>query len=348
MLLDTTYALRGPSGTGVYLTHLVPALERLGCEVVEAANADRRTGGRASPGGWRSALNLLEDVRWTQTELPRRARAAEADVLHHPLPAVAPLCPVAQAITVHDLAFERFPEHFDPRFRRFAQLTHKAAARRAGAVITPTQATADDVVARWEVPRARVVVARHGPGQEPEHRRRRTPSPRHFLYVGDDEPRKNLGLLLAGYAQYRAAMQTPLPLVLAGRVASSGAPGVTVVARPDAEALGRLYAEAAALVHPSLHEGFGLTPLEAMSAGTPVLAARSAAVEEVCGDAALYVGPHEARGLAERLASLSLDGDLRRDLTERGRRRAAEFSWARSARAHLDAYALAISGERSR
>jgi len=96
-------------------------------------------------------------------------------------------------------------------------------------------------------------------------------------------------------------------------------------------------------VHPSLHEGFGLTPLEAMSAGTPVVAARSAGVQEVCGDAALYVGADDAQGLADLLAALARDGDLRRDRTERGRRRAAEFSWARSARAHADAYALAIA-----
>jgi glycosyltransferase involved in cell wall biosynthesis len=95
-------------------------------------------------------------------------------------------------------------------------------------------------------------------------------------------------------------------------------------------------------VHPSLHEGFGLTPLEAMSAGTPVVAARSAAVEEVCGDAALYVGPRDVEGLADRLARCPRRRPAARP-HERGRRRGAEFSWARSARAHADAYALAIA-----
>ncbi len=146
---------------------------------------------------------------------------------------------------------------------------------------------------------------------------------------------------MAAHAAHPAP-PAPLPLVLAGS-ASAQAEGVEVVTRPDAELLAGLYADAAALVHPSLHEGFGLTPLEAMSAGVPVVATRSAGVAEVCGDAALYVGAHDAAGLADRLAALALDVDLRRDLTERGRRRAAEFSWARSARAHADAYALAIA-----
>ena len=100
---------------------------------------------------------------------------------------------------------------------------------------------------------------------------------------------------------------------------------------PDAERLADLYSAAAALVHPSLHEGFGLTPLEAMTTGTPVIAARSPGVTEVCGEAALYVDPRDAEDLAGRLAQVAADPALRSDLGERGRRRAAEFSWARSA-----------------
>lgn len=347
VLLDTTFALKGHTGTGVYLEHLVPALTALGIEVVEARHEARRAPGR---GGVRSAANLATDLHWGNVELPRRARAARADVLHHPLPAGAFPTAVPQVVTVHDLAFVHFPQAFDPRFRRYALVAHRAAARRAAVVVAVSQSTAEDVHRRWRVPWERIVVARHGPGQEPEARRPRAPEPGHFLYVGDDEPRKNLRLLLDGYGRYRAAWAAagqgdePLGLVLAGSATAHGAPGVRVVSRPDAEHLADLYAQAAALVHPSLHEGFGLTPLEAMSAGTPVVAARNAGVQEVCGDAALYVGPHDASGLADRLAALALDPGLRRDRTERGRRRAAEFSWARSARAHAGAYALAISG----
>ncbi len=353
VLLDTTFALKGHTGTGVYLAHLVPALEQLGIQVVEARHEARRAPGR---GSLRSAVNLATDLHWGNVELPLRARAHRVDVLHHPLPAGAFPSAVPQVVTVHDLAFVHFPQAFDPRFRRYALIAHRAAARRAEVVVAVSEATAEDLHRQWRVPRERIVVARHGPGQEPEARRPRAATPRHFLYVGDDEPRKNLGLLLGGYARYRSALvaahaqhpepPAPLPLVLAGTASAEGAEGVELVPRPDAEHLADLYAHAAALVHPSLHEGFGLTPLEAMSAGTPVVAARSAGVQEVCGDAALYVGPYDAQGLADLLAALALDGDLRRDRTERGRRRAAEFSWARSARAHADAYALAIGRRR--
>jgi glycosyltransferase involved in cell wall biosynthesis len=355
VLLDTTFASRGHSGTAVYLEHLVDALARADVEVVAARNERR-----AAPagGGVRSGANLAADLRWATIELPRRARAAGAEVLHHPLPARAfGRATIPQVVTVHDLAYVHLPGAFDPRFRRYALLAHRAAALRATVVIAVSEATADDVHVEWGVPRERIVVARHGPGQEPGDRHPRPAAPRHFLYVGDDEPRKNVRLLLAGYARYRAALAAahgghpsppaPLPLVLAGTASAVGTPGVEHAPRPSADALAALYADAAALVHPSLHEGFGLTPLEAMSAGTPVIAARSAGVEEVCGDAALYVGAFDAAALADCLAALAVDVGLRRDLSERGRRRAAEFSWARSARAHVAAYALAISRGRT-
>src|SRR5690606_6739659 len=110
---------------------------------------------------------------------------------------------------------------------------------------------------------------------------------RHLLYVGDAEPRKDLPTLLAAYARYRAAAADPLPLVLAG-TASARAPGVRVVERPGPHELAGLYAHAAALVHPSRHEGFGLTVLEAVRAGAPVIAADVPAVREVAGGAARY------------------------------------------------------------
>jgi glycosyltransferase involved in cell wall biosynthesis len=329
VLIDTTFARRGLSGTGVYLQRLLTALDQVGVEVVEAANDSRAA---PSGGGLGSALNLVADRWWTAVELPKLAREANADVVHHPLPAHSRAIGCAQVTTVHDLAFERLPEHFDARYRRYAHVAHRTAARRADAVVAVSATTAADVRALWGVPASHIVIARHGAGQEPDGERGRA-APRHFLYVGDDEPRKNLGLLRAAHRLYRVAAGDgdALPLVLAG---TAGAPA-------GEERLATLYSEAAALVHPSLHEGFGLTPLEAMSAGTPVIAARSPGVVEVCGDAVLYVDPRDPAALAAELARVAADEGLRRDLSERGRRRAAEFSWARSARAHVEAYTLA-------
>jgi glycosyltransferase involved in cell wall biosynthesis len=215
-------------------------------------------------------------------------------------------------------------------------------------VVCISRTTADDAAALWGVARQRIVVAALGPGQElPPGERAQTPS--HFLYVGDDEPRKNLGVLLESYRRYRTAAEAQsvapleLVLVLAGDVAVRG-PGVRVIAGPGAAQLAQLYRGAAALVHPSLYEGFGLTAVEAMSLGTPVLAARSPGIVEVCAEAAGYAEPNDPSGFADAMAELAQDPARREQLAQRGRARAADFSWSDCAAAHVAAYCLACSG----
>jgi glycosyltransferase involved in cell wall biosynthesis len=334
ILLDTTYALRGPSGTAVYLEQLGAALRAEGVGVVNAADHDRRP---PAGGGIGSARNLAHDTWWTQVALPRIARVAQVDVLHHPLPALARGACCPQVVTLHDLAFERLPDHFDPAFRRWSSLTHRRAAGGADAVVCVSQTTRRDAMARWGIDGGRIVVAAHGPGQELAVRA--VQGRGHFLYVGDDEPRKNLALLLEAHARYRQqAGAGALDLVLAGS-ARAAQEGVRCEPRPD---LAALLGAAAALVHPALHEGFGLTALEAMHAGVPVIAARSPGVAETCADAALYVDPYDAGALAHELERVAADPALRATLAARGRDRAAAFSWRASARAHIEAYTLAL------
>jgi glycosyltransferase involved in cell wall biosynthesis len=266
--------------------------------------------------------NLLADRRWVQRGLPQFAADTGADLVHHPLPAIARQPPCPQVVTVHDLAFETHPEHFDRRFARWARRAHRRAAEEAAVVICVSQTTANDVMKHWGIRERKIVVAHHGPGQE-------LPAvaasePRHVLYVGDDEPRKNLALL-------RAA-RLPLPLV---HVGTGGEPA-------DPPTLARLYAQALALVHPSVHEGFGLTPLEAMAAGVPVVAVRNPAVAEVCADAAIYVDAVDPGALEREVARLHAEPAHRAAVVARGRERAAGFSWAASARAHVEAYERAL------
>jgi alpha-1,3-rhamnosyl/mannosyltransferase len=129
--------------------------------------------------------------------------------------------------------------------------------------------------------------------------------------------------------------------VLAGSAYASG-DGIRLAARPDAERLSDLYAGAAALVHPSLYEGFGLTTLEAMRLGTPVLAAPSPGVKEVCASAARYVDPGDAEAMAATMAQVGHDPRLQEELRTRGYERAGEFSWSKCARLHVAAYSLAL------
>jgi hypothetical protein len=175
VMIDTTYSQRAPlSGTAVYIERLCAELPRVPgseIEVVPVANARRRA---PAGGGVGSARNLANDVAWTVAELPRLARRKRADVIHHPLPALSPLARVPQVVTVADLAFERLPDQFDRAFRTYAHVTHRAAARRAPAVICVSETTAADAIELWGLAPERIVVAPHGPGQElaPARRRR--------------------------------------------------------------------------------------------------------------------------------------------------------------------------------
>jgi glycosyltransferase involved in cell wall biosynthesis len=335
VLIDTSYAARGPSGTGVYVGELADALRELeGVEVVEARQPPRLRRGAGNP--VRSAANALLDLAWLHAGLPRAARAAGADVVHHPLPAHSGRIPAAQVATIHDVAFEHLPTAYGTLWRRLARRQYRRAARRSDALVCVSEATAHDAVELLGAERDRMVVAPHGPGQRLPRVEREGP-PAHFLYVGDAEPRKDLGLLLGG--------ALPLPLVLAGGAARlAEGEGVTGEADPTPRRLAELLAGAAALVHPSRLEGFGLTLAEAMAAGTPVVARRTPAAEELCGSAALLV---EAEELPEALRRVASDPGLRERLAAAGRERAARLSWAESARRHQEAYTLAASTTRA-
>ncbi len=340
VLIDTSYAERGPSGTAVYVRELVAALRGEGIEVVEASQRRRLAPGAGNP--LRSAANAALDLAWLHGGLARAARAARADVVHHPLPAHSRRIAAPQVVTVHDVAFAGMRRHYSGAWRRLALRSYRRAARSAAALVCVSEATAAETIALLRAEPARVVVAPHGPGQVRRPHAPRTDQPAGpLVFVGDTEPRKNLAGLLAAYARYRAESADPAPLVLAGAAAAAaGEPGVTGLASPSAGRLTALLGSARALVHPSLHEGFGLPLVEAMALGIPVVAVASAGAREVCADAALLVAPD---GLAEGIAAVAADAELRIDLGRRGWERAGRFSWQACARAHVHAYTLAAS-----
>jgi glycosyltransferase involved in cell wall biosynthesis len=264
-------------------------------------------------------------------------------------------------VTVHDLAPLRWPEHY--LRLPHAALGHTvqyALAKRAEAVIVPSEATRADVLERLDVPAERVHVIPEAvdPAFSPPAREeaRRLVRERCFvdapfvLYVGQFDPRKNMPAL--GRA-FRAASERngALRLVVAGALGKlapllwsalddAGVPRERVVATGyvDDATLAALYAAAEALLHPALLEGFGLTPLEAMSAGTPVVAFDAPGVAEIVGDAGLLVPLGDADALADALLTLLADAQRRADLARRARQRAALFSWENAAARTAEVY----------
>jgi len=264
--------------------------------------------------------------------------------------AVLPLgrtgCP--SVITLHDLAIYRHPEWFPARQPLSTRVIVPGSIRRADAIIAVSNNTARDAEELFDVPPDQVGVIPLGvsPRFHPLARedtdpvRARLGLPERFiLFVGAIEPRKNLDTLLDAWA----LVSGRLPLVVAGgwgwrdegireRLSRLG-PGLTMVGEVRPESLPALYNLATCLAHPAWYEGFGLTPLEAMACGTPVVCSDTSSLPEVTGEAALLVGPGDVEGWRRALERISDDAGLRADLRRQGILRAARFSWDRTAAA---------------
>jgi glycosyltransferase involved in cell wall biosynthesis len=252
------------------------------------------------------------------------------------------------AMFVHDLAYRVRPAEVPWQQRVYMGSIMAAALRRAGAVLTPSEATRRDLLEHYPLAglerRVRVVPEGRSldhvePGPLPEGL-----EPGFLLAVGTIEPRKNYPRLLAAYRLLKARGAAP-PLVVAGRVgwAYGGAldelraePGVRLLTSVDDAALRGLYRGAGALAFPSLYEGFGLPLLEAMAEGLPALVGDAGALPELAGDGALLVDPRDVDAIADGLERLLGDGELRARLAEAGRRRAAGYTWNTAAGAALE------------
>lgn len=347
-------------------------------EIVLAEAGDWRfTVYAARPLGLDSANAALHDcplaragrggrIFWQQCALPRRLRLDGADLLHAP-GYVAPLLPPCPTVlTVYDvLAITR------PDLGRWANTLHyslamRASAKRAARVMVPSEHVRGQVVAVLGVPENKVRVvplplrdfsaARLGEGDLLAVKRRYGLPERFVLYVGNVEPKKNVATLVRAFAAMKREGGLDCKLVLAGRwawgcravrraIAEEKAGGDIVetgyVADEDLPALYRL---ASLFVFPSLEEGFGLPPLEAMSMGAPVVASDAASLPEVLGGAALLVPPDDARPLRIAMRKVLVNRFLREALRERGLRRAGQFDPAGIARRVLGVYEEVLSG----
>jgi glycosyltransferase involved in cell wall biosynthesis len=270
--------------------------------------------------------------------LPRRAR--NADVLHAPncfLPLRRP-CP--GVVTIHDLAFEEFPEDF----ARTTGMKYRAwtprAARSAERVIVPSTFTRDDVVRRYGVDPEKVRVIPEAPVL-PIGTREPPPGP-YLLAAGDLRKKKSFTTLARAHAQLDAE-GLPHRLVIAGVDAGEG--GAIRAAAGDAplelpgyvgdDELDALIRGADLVVHPSLYEGFGLILAEAMARAIPLVVANATALPETAGDAAMLFEPADVAGLAEAITRALAERDR---LAEAGRMRAAGMSWANAATATAEIY----------
>ena len=306
----------------------------------------------------RPELSMLAlDPMLLSLELP----FARSDVYHSVQLSLPLLRRQHAVITIHDLAPLRWPEHYlRLPHARIGHSWEYALARQADHVIAVSQATGRDVIERLGVAAARVTVIPEAvdysfapPPRDAaleQVRARFGVSAPYVLYVGQFDPRKNMEGLVSAFAR-AAERHTDLRLVIAGDLGKLApflhealerghAPRDHVVLAghvTDGE-LAALYAGAEALLHAALLEGFGLTPLESLAAGTPVVGYRAGAVEEVVGDAGVLVESDRPDALGDALLAYLDDAGLRARLRAGAKARAAQFSWDRAAADTLQVY----------
>jgi glycosyltransferase involved in cell wall biosynthesis len=290
--------------------------------------------------------------------IPRKLRQLGTDLYHSPHYVLPLLCPKAAVVTIHDCIHLLFPEYLPNRFaKRYAWFMMRNAVHRSELILTVSEASRRDILSFYPeadpeklqvVPNAIDAAILEDPGEEEMERVRERYQirGRFVLYAGNIKPHKNLERLITafGLLKQRSGHEDVKLLIIGDEINRYGslrrsveAAGVRQDVRffgfvPD-RTLAALYRLAAVFAFPSLYEGFGLPPLEAMACGTPVVTSRISSLPEVVGDAALLVDPYSVEDIAAALGRVLGDAELRASLVAKGKVRVQDFSWERSARA---------------
>lgn len=341
---------------GRYLTRPVSGVERTAHNLLAAVTRELARSGRPMrirhyiparaalmapvPGGGEVVRGgRLTGHAWEQIELPRLRREA---LLFSPCN-TGPIAARGHVVTVHDAQVYTMPASYSAPFRTWYRILLPALLRRAVVATTVSDHSRRQLETVGAAPAGKLAVVPNGCDHilsiAPDAgilARHDLVARGYFLVIGSMSAHKNVGIAIEGIRRAAAGM----PLVVAG----GGDPAVFaqrgIIADRQVRVIGRvsdgelraLYDQATGLLFPSLDEGFGLPPVEAMACGCPVIASRAGAMPEVCADAALYAAPHDAGEWAAAIDRIAADTALRSAMIEKGRARAAALDWASAAR----------------
>jgi glycosyltransferase involved in cell wall biosynthesis len=296
-----------------------------------------------------------------QIHVPYVLLREKPDVFHAPHYVLPPAVPCRSVVTIHDCIHLRFPQYLPNRGASiYARAAMWAAAKRSDRILTVSEASKRDILHYFNVRPEKIVVVPNAldehlsadPGEEDLARVRERYQLDHgyVLYAGNIKPHKNLVRLIEAFAGLRRDGFDDLKLLIIGDEISKWPAlrhavhthklhkHVRFLGFLSDEMLSALYRMAAVFVFPSLYEGFGLPPLEAMAAGTPVVTSNVSSLPEVAGDAAVLVDPYDALDIKEGIKRVLTDTTLREQLREKGLARARQFSWEESVRRTQQVY----------
>jgi glycosyltransferase involved in cell wall biosynthesis len=351
------------SGIGRYLDRLLTALPAVleADELVVYASRGVSPPVPSLERSWRRARVPAENpplrIAWEHAALPIETRWDRLDVFHGTMNVLPRFLPCPSVVTIHDLAFLRWPEQVPLRRYRYLSNGVKAATRRAAWIIAVSESTKTDLIELLSIDPARISVTHlgvdarfHPPSAEERTRFMMSQgiTRPYVLAVGNLEPRKNLPALLRAFARLDPEFPHELVLVgaegwLTGEIhgtldALNLAGRVRMTGFVDDAALPLWYGCADLFAFPSLYEGFGLPVIEAMASGTPVVTSNVSSLPEVAGDAAMLVDPRDDKSIADGIWEILTDTALAQELRLRGQSRAARFTWQRTAEQTVAVY----------
>lgn len=334
------------SGVGVYIKGIMPGIVERLRDVSIVGLGDRS---RLREFSWSRADNIhLVDCRAGRYSLAEQIQLPLAiprgtDLFFSPYYPIPLLYRGRLAVTVHDLSHRVVPEIIGDRKKRiYAETMFRALRKRASVIFTVSNFSKSELLRLTSGPREDNIIPTHlgvstewyGASQLPS-----TQTRPYFIYVGNIKPYKNLGRLVEAFLQIKDRVPQDLLIVgqseglITGESAAfferlKGAGNrIRLMGLVSYQELLSLVGHAHALVMPSLYEGFGLPPVEAMAAGVPVAVANAASLPEVCGDGALYLDPFDVEDIANKLVSIATDSALRKQLTEKGLDRSRLYRW---------------------
>lgn len=282
-------------------------------------------------------LGSLTGHLWEQVELPRFLRRAGHPLLIN-LVNTAPILYHNTVATLLDLSFLRHPEWFSRRFQLYYRFLVPLVARRAKAIVTISEFSRQEISHLLDIPEKRIHVVYCAASRifSPP---RRPAKKEYILAVSSMDPRKNLARLVEAFKKLKLDGLKLLMVGSKGRAFGDTRIDAAVQDSPNIEFTGYvsdtklvdLYQGARLFVYPSLYEGFGLPPLEAMACGTPVVVSNTTSLPEVCADAAYYVDPHDADDIARGIRFVLDNPSLQEEMIRKGLERVKRFGWERSA-----------------
>jgi glycosyltransferase involved in cell wall biosynthesis len=302
-----------------------------------------------------------------QISIPIAVKRERLDLFHAPHYVLPALTPTRSVVTIHDAIHLMFPEYRSHRLgHAYAHTALWIAAHKSDRIFTVSEQSKRDILRFFKVPPDKIVVTPNAiderfsvaPSEEQvvQTRERYQLSHAYLLYVGNIKPHKNLERLIEAFHLVRVQGRPELELIIIGDEISKLQSLRRAVHKyqlhrfvrflgfvPD-KTLAVLYRLASVFVFPSLYEGFGLPPLEAMASGTPVVTSNVSSLPEVVGDAAILVDPYHAEAIADGILQVLRSAHLRDDLRQRGFARVKAYSWLRSAQRVREVYGEVVTG----